>query len=328
MRKLLYAFGFFGLFAIIWLALLDAFAQPASSTRLRDLNDVRISTTPANGAALVWDSALKRWKDGTASGGSGGTVGLADFNSDQFRTNGGTVSIKGGALMTNAVLVSPKTGNLLPTSSNPLYPLMVESPDGSGGNRDVSVSLSFWMVSTNGYFEGPIYISGQTNRALSIVNDQLYLNGVPVTGTSEATPILQQWISNFFAIKGSHNQVVITQTLQFAWSTLTLSGSNVPAPNLTNSTLFKLTLTTNGFLPAPVSFPGTNFGQTYQIHIAQDGSGGRSLMVTNGGWNISGYGTSTNPILALNTNANAITVLTFATSPFNSTTAYGIVTPF
>src|ERR1051325_10182695 len=78
--------------AFIFLLLYAAFqpieAQPASQIRLRDLNDVRIATTPANGAALVWNSAANRWTNGIA----GSTGSFTNALANPFTTNVTTVT--------------------------------------------------------------------------------------------------------------------------------------------------------------------------------------------------------------------------------------------
>lgn len=187
-------------------------------------------------------------------------------------------------------------------------------------------SLTLADLDTNGNFlaHGYIGMSDKTNR-LTIANDQLLLDGVPVTSTA-AAPVNNFWSTNNFFISGKGNTLIITQVVQFAWTTLTMSGSNVSAMNLTNSSFFKLTLTNDAFMVAPINFPGTNFGSTFQVHVAQDGTGGRSLTLTNGSYVMAGSGTSTNPVASLNTNASAVSVLTFVTSPFTSSKLYGVVT--
>lgn len=132
----------------------------------------------------------------------------------------------------------------------------------------------------------------------------------------------------FASSSAAVNTLVVTQAATFAWTTLTMSGSNVSAISLSSGSLFKLRLTNDGFLVAPTGFPGTNFGGMFQVHIEQDSTGGRSLTATNGSWVISGSGTSTNAVLAVNTNSAAVSVLTFSTSPFTSTKVYGVLTPF
>lgn len=170
---------------------------------------------------------------------------------------------------------------------------------------------------------GALSLQGQTN----LVGDNgtaLTYNGEPITST-EAAPVNNFFTTNQFFQSGKGNTLIITQVVQFAWTTLTMTGSNVSAMNLTNGSFYKLTLTNDAFMVAPVNFPGTNFGATYQVHAAQDGTGGRTLMLTNGSYVMSGSGTSTNAVVGLNTNANAVTVLTFATSPFTATKLYGVV---
>jgi len=50
--------------------------------------------------------------------------------------------------------------------------------------------------------------------------------------------------------------------------------------------------------------------------------------MTNSAWVMAGSGTATNAVVALNTNANSVTVLTFVTSPFSAAQVYGtLVTP-
>jgi len=147
-------------------------------------------------------------------------------------------------------------------------------------------------------------------------------------GGDPAAPINNFYSTNNFFLSGKGNTLIITQVVQFAWTTLTMSGSNVSAINLTNGTFFKLTLTNDAFMVAPINFPGTNFGNTIQLHVAQDGTGGRSLTLTNSSWQLSGSGTSSNAVASITTNANAVSILTFATSPFSSTKLYGVTSPF
>lgn len=225
---------------------------------------------------------------------------------------------------------APKLPNLLPSTTSPLFPVMVENPDGSGGDRTISYIPGFTLTVTNLTVPGSLLLNGRTNR-LSIANDKLLLDGAPlasttVTNTEINSVTLNVTTQNFHLAKGS--TLVITQVAHFAWSTLTMSGSNVSAVNLTNSTLFKLRLTNDAFMVAPINFPGTNFGGTYQVHVEQDGTGGRSLTLTNSSWRLSGQGASTNQVAAITTNANAVSVLTFATSPFSSSLLYGVTTPF
>jgi hypothetical protein len=131
--------------------------------------------------------------------------------------------------------------------------------------------------------------------------------------------------SNLFTVaKGGH--LTVTNYVQFPWTMLAYSGSNVTV-NLTNS-MFRLTLTNNAFFAAPTGLPGTNLAQTIQVHLLQDGTGGRTVTLTNSAWVVSGSGVSTNAVPTINTNANGVTILTFVSSPFDATKLYGVPSAF
>jgi hypothetical protein len=104
-----------------------------------------------------------------------------------------------------------------------------------------------------------------------------------------------------------------------------MTGSNVSTIDFNAGSMFRLLATNNAFLTAPSNLPGTNVSQTIQFAFIQDGTGTRTLTVTNGSWELSGSGTSTNQVAAVNTNANAITYLTFVTSPNSATKVHGVV---
>lgn len=307
MKKLLQLLGIgvVGILAalLVWNAFIPIEAQPSSTLKLRDLNDVRIATTPANGAALVYSTALGRWTNGTASG--SGSIGLTAFNPTQISTNGGVVSIKDGVPITNLVEVGAASFDGVVSSSS-----AIRSATGHFTNQ-VTTAL---LLIPNGAGSGFVLTSDGSGF-----------------GTWQALPgssssIINEFFStNNYFLSGRGNTLIITQVVQFAWNTLTMSGSNVSAMNLTNSSFFKLTLTNDAFMVAPINFPGTNFGSTFQVHAIQDGTGGRTITLTNGSFVMAGSGTSSNAVPTINTNANAVTVLTFATSPHNSTKLYGVV---
>ena len=50
LRTLLQGLGVGALCAVLWILTLEVFAQPASSLRLRDLNDVKLATNVVDGA--------------------------------------------------------------------------------------------------------------------------------------------------------------------------------------------------------------------------------------------------------------------------------------
>ncbi len=157
------------------------------------------------------------------------------------------------------------------------------------------------------------------------INSNLTVNSITIN--SNLTILNSTTTSNLFYVSGKGNTLIITNYIQYPWTTLTMSGSNVSTIDLTNS-MFKLLLTNNAFINIPTSFPGTNVVQTFQVHFIQDGTGTRTVTLTNSAWVISGSGTSTNAVLSITTNANAVSVLTFVTSPFSATKVYGITTPF
>lgn len=227
---------------------------------------------------------------------------------------------------------TPKLPNLLPANTNPLFPLSVLDPDGTGADRSFHFTPGFSLTGSNMTVPGNLSLNGRTNR-LSIANDQLLLDGVAISGSSESAPV-----TNFYAttinvttqnfVLGNGAKLTITNYVRFPFSTLTLTGTNVSAISLTNSMAFKLILTGNAFFAAPTDFPGTNLLQTIQLHLQQDSTGSRSIMFTNSAWVLAGSGESTNAQPTINTNANGVTILTFASSPFFSGKLYGVPTAF
>jgi hypothetical protein len=193
-------------------------------------------------------------------------------------------------------------------------------------------SLLLGRFSSDGNFAPvSLSLSGQTNILSISTTNTLLLDGQPVVTSSttttntiiNATTINVE--SNVFNIaKGGH--LTITNYIQLPWTELSYSGSNVTV-NLTNS-MFKLTLTNDAFFVTPTGLPGTNISQAIQIHLVEDNTGGRIVTLTNSSWVVSGSGTSTNAVPSITTNANAVTVLTFVTSPFSATKLYGVTSPF
>lgn len=104
-----------------------------------------------------------------------------------------------------------RTPNVLPTSTNTIYPLMVLNPDGSGGDRQVLFSEYLTLTGTNTTLGGNLSLNGRTNK-LSIVNDTLHLDGVPVT-SSESAPVNNFYVTNLFAVSGKNNTLIITNAL-------------------------------------------------------------------------------------------------------------------
>lgn len=174
---------------------------------------------------------------------------------------------------------TPKLPNILPTSSNPLFPISVEDPDGSGGDRTISYRPGFFTTGTNMTVPGNLSLNGRTNR-LSIANDQLLLDGIPISGGSETAPILNQYISNYFAINGRNNTLIVTQalTLQFIKTNLL----SVDANGLVTTTKFGANITWD---PATQTLNSTG------------GGSGLTETVTTLGWsgtNLTGFDCATN----------------------------------
>lgn len=140
--------------------------------------------------------------------------------------------------------------------------------------------------------------------------------------------IIKACVFNGYIGEEGMGQAVITNYARFPVSTLTYnSGSNLNSIILTNASVFRLLLTNDAFFVAPTGMPTTNQCQTIILQLLQDSTGGRTVTMTNGSWVVQGSGQSTNAVLSITTNANAITMLTFATGLY-SNKLYGTVTPF
>ena len=247
---------------------------------------------------------------------------LTDFNTNQFDTTGTKVSIKSGARFTNAYSANFFTANYAEFTNN----VQVD------GQLDVLGTLNLQG-------SGVSALSQNGTNGASAVN---FTNSPTVTwarsgsnwtataaGSSPAAPVNNFYATNNYVQNGNHNTMIVTQYVRLPWTTLTMSGSNISSMDFAAASMFKVTLTNAGFLVAPSNLPGTNVAQVVQVHIAQDGTGGRSLTATNGSFVINGSGTSTNAVLSISTNANAISVLTLVTSPFDAAKVYGtlVTTP-
>lgn len=324
------ALGVFALIAIFAFVIVDVMAQPIPSMRLRDLQDVRHLVPPANGDALVWNSAAGKWTNGAA--GSGGIVGLASFNLNQFRTNGGTVSIKSGALQTNLTGIGTATiDGAINSSSAVRGATIVGTNQVTAGAFLMTTNAGAGKVLTSdgsGFGTWQPVSGDVTNTYNTIITTNLtVLNSLTVSSIVVTNVTVQNnlTVSNLYTVNGNHNTLVVTQYVRLPWTNLVMTGSNVATLDLGAASMFKLTMTADAFIGAPTGLPGTNIAQTFQLFAQQDGSGGHALTLTNSYWHISGSGTSSNAVVSVTTNANAITVLTFTTSPFSSTRIEGVV---
>lgn len=262
---------------------------------------------------------------------------------------GATIVVK---ISSFPAVTTPASGDLFllasgATNKNVSYGNLKSSINATNVNGSgLANTLPFWLTTNRLSFvpngEGILVNDGSgsllwTTNVGSVVSTQIFntvittnltvLNNLSVSNITVTNVTIQNnlTVSNLYTVNGNHNTLIVTQYVRLPWTTLTMSGSNVSAMNFAAASMFKLTLTNDGFLVAPSNLPGTNTAQTIQLFVAQDGTGGRGLTCTNGSWIIAGSGTSSNAVVSLTTNANAVTVLTFTTSPYSSTKVYGVV---
>jgi hypothetical protein len=173
-----------------------------------------------------------------------------------------------------------------------------------------------------------------SNWTVTVITGSSATNAASVTYvtnifTTNITAITINNETNIFTVaKGGRlevNNTVVTQYVRMPWTTLTMSGSNISSMDFAASSMFKVYATNNAFLTAPSNLPGTNVAQVVQLAFIQDGTGTRTLTTTNGSYEMSGSGFSTNQVIAVNTNANATTILTFVTSSKDAAKVEGVV---
>lgn len=188
-------------------------------------------------------------------------------------------------------------------------------------------ALVLGHVDTNGNwsFNGYVRLSNQTNQ-IGDNGTSLTYNGVAIGGTSETNVQNNFYSTNMFFISGKGNTLIITNYVRFPWTTLALTGTNVAQIDLSAGSMFRVYLTNNAFFNAVASHPGTNMSQTIQIALIQDGTGTRNVTMTNSTWFLSGSGATTNAMPVINTNGNAVSLLTFVTSPTNAVQLLGVPT--
>ncbi len=213
--------------------------------------------------------------------------------------------------------------------TNDLFLLAVPNPTNGlfgTGSTNKAVTYANLKASINATNQPPsANLSNWSALATSAKQDALGYTPQPASAN------LTNWSALATSAKqdtGVANNLIATQWVRFPFTNLTITGTNVAAPDLSAATHFKLTLTTNAFFGAPTGLPGTNLAQTIQVHLIQDSTGGWTVTLTNSAWVLSGSGTSTNAVASITTNANAVSILTFVSSPFDATKLYGVPTPF
>jgi hypothetical protein len=108
-------------------------------------------TNQTTGQVLTWDGT--GWTNSTASGGGGsGDVSYTAFNTNQFSTNGGTVSIKSGALQTNGTF----SGTLTLNGS----PVLTNAASGGITNSGMTLNTIQKATGTNGIGDSDIVDDG------------------------------------------------------------------------------------------------------------------------------------------------------------------------
>lgn len=288
MKKLLQAFGLFGMLVFAWICLWTAFAQPVSNVRLRDLQDVRVANPPANNDVLKWDSMRRTWTNGAAAGG-GGTF-YADTSIDQqIQFNSNNVSAGSSHLRwlydSDTLAISSGSGSsfIHINASDPFWRLYAGGNpaanysrlealwDSANGvyalreNVSGSNAIPFIVGINNGsrltfntdgtaVFSGGLGLSGLTNR-LTIVSDKLYLDGNPIVSIVNNTITNVNTISNVSYVYSTTN---VTDT-DIVNNSYVVSGRNASIV-ITNSARFRwATLTVSGTNASTVSLTNASF---------------------------------------------------------------------
>ena len=168
---------------------------------------------------------------------------------------------------------------------------------------------------SNTVFAGPI-----SGAAAAPAFRALVAADLPSSGSAGVTNFYDYtFVTNTYFITGKGATLIVTQYFRLPFQTMTYSATtNLTAIDLSTASAFKLTLTNNAFLPAPAGLPGTNQLQTIQMHVQQDATGARTLILTNSSWIVAGISEAANASVPITTNANAISILTFATTPFGT----------
>jgi len=104
-----------------------------------------------------------------------------------------------------------KIVNLLPANTNPLFPISVLDPDGTGADRVIHYSPGFSLTQTN------MALSGILSAWGGAFTNSLTINGVPASTNSGAAGTTNYFdttlITNNFFITGKGNTLIITQAL-------------------------------------------------------------------------------------------------------------------
>lgn len=198
---------------------------------------------------------------------------FSDFNTAQFGTNGGKISIKSGASITNLSYLpltgGTMTGSILGGATNDL---------GSAGNRFHDLWLGH-----NADVLGTLFVAGETTLSNPGNGNLLRTDS---SGKVKAATIGTGLSFDGTTLAASGGGSTGSTNYRSAVITLTVTGTNVDANqidfNLTNQ-CYRVTATGNLFFGDTVctNVPATNFYQWLQLDIVQDGTGTRTVTFTN-----------------------------------------------
>ncbi len=170
-----------------------------------------------------------------------------------------------------------------------------------------------FMVTTNqATAQAYLGVGGTSTQTVSVIN---------VTNITVQNNLT---VSNLYTVNGSHNLLIVTNAVRMPWVTLTLTGTNVQQIDLNAGSKFRVYLTNNAFFGGVANHPGTNISQDIQIALIENGAGAFGVTMTNSTWFLNGSSASANAQPTINTNANALTILTFVTSPTNAVQLLGV----
>ncbi len=196
--------------------------------------------------------------------------------------------------------------------------------NGSGGlgfSTNITQSVTYNNITTtNLTVLNQLTVSNLFTTNITVLNN-LTVSNIVVTNVTVQNNLV---VSNLYSVNGNHALLIVTNAVRMPWVTLTLTGTNVAQIDLNAGSMFRVYLAANAYFGTVANHPGTNTSQSIQIALIQDGTGSRTVTMTNTTWFLNGSGSSTNAVPSLNTNANGITILSFVTHPTNSVALVGV----
>ncbi len=248
MKKLLQAFGLFGMVVFAVLCLWEAFAQPTSSQRLRDLQDVRLAPTVTSGHVLNWNGS--RWTNGVASGGGGGTnyFNGTGVPSPNFQNTSETTWNISGTNITLTIIIGVTETNYILN----FYSVTNTFHVGKGGTVIISTNLTLIPA-------GPsklLRTDANTNVVATTIGSGLAFDGTTLSATGGG---------------GGPSTHVTT----LGWSGTNLTGFNCA----TNGESFYVLATNNAHFGTSTfsNLQNKDAYMTYTLCVQQDSTGGRII---------------------------------------------------